>query len=405
MTWLPLANVLHHKTRSVLSALGIGIGICMLVTLSGLSHGSLFEVAERWESVDADLILYPRGWGSGAAAKSGIGLSDRYAAKIVAENGDIVQRIVPVFSWPMRLAGQDHQAAGIDPCDFAVLSGGRKLREGRLFDPEGAFARWLEGRLLTGGAAEAAPMEMTPSELGAGAHNGLELVIDERLARAGKLQVGQTVEAASHRWTIVGIAPQGVMVRVFLPRRTAQFLFTGGDITKSTLMLIKLKPGVDGPLAARRIQRTTGQDAVPLDAFRGMLVAQFGIMFTYVYIVDVVAMVISFLFVTITLYTMVLQRKREIAILKSCGASNAFILRQVLGESMILTAMGTAMGIAMALAAAAAIEAFRPLLTVSITVEWLGIAAGAAAAGAAVSAVYPAWCAMRVDVTESLTLE
>ena len=47
MTYLPLANILHHKLRSVMSALGIGIGICMLVTLSGLARGSLFEITLR----------------------------------------------------------------------------------------------------------------------------------------------------------------------------------------------------------------------------------------------------------------------------------------------------------------------------------------------------------------------
>ena len=37
MAFRPLANVLHHKLRSVLSSLGIGIGICMLITLAGLT--------------------------------------------------------------------------------------------------------------------------------------------------------------------------------------------------------------------------------------------------------------------------------------------------------------------------------------------------------------------------------
>jgi len=57
---LPLANILHHTLRSTLSALGIGIGICMLVTLSGLARGTLYEVADRWEQVRADLIAYLR---------------------------------------------------------------------------------------------------------------------------------------------------------------------------------------------------------------------------------------------------------------------------------------------------------------------------------------------------------
>ena len=52
MAYLPLANIMHHKLRSALSALGIGIGICMLVTLSGLARGSVYEIAERWEATE-----------------------------------------------------------------------------------------------------------------------------------------------------------------------------------------------------------------------------------------------------------------------------------------------------------------------------------------------------------------
>ncbi|GAF90721.1 unnamed protein product, partial [marine sediment metagenome] len=137
--YLALANLLHYKLRSALSALGIGIGICMLVTLSGLSRGSLYEIADRWESVDAELFAYPEIWEQNITALSGVGLSDRCAEKILEEHGDIVRGVVPVFLWNVRLGGQDQLAAGVDPQDFAALAGNGELVEGRLFDPEGRF--------------------------------------------------------------------------------------------------------------------------------------------------------------------------------------------------------------------------------------------------------------------------
>ena len=116
-------------------------------------------------------------------------------------------------------------------------------------------------------------------------------------------------------------------------------------------------------------------------------------------------MIISFLFIMITLYMMVLQRAREIAILKSFGASGVFILRQVLCESLILTFSGTAAGIGMSYLAGWAIQKFAPLYTVTITWPWIAIACGTALAGATVSALYPAWRAMKVDMVEALSLE
>lgn len=404
MAWLPLANILHYKLRSVLSALGIGIGICMLVTLTGLTRGSLGEVADRWESVDADLIVFPRGWGDNAADKSGSGLPDRYAGLISRSHGDVVQHVVPVFTWKLKLAGQDQMVAGVDAAQWHTLTGGRALSGGRLADPKGAFARWIEQKLLTRAEGDET-VQIAEADLAAPGRSGMELVIDERLARAGRLRLGQTVEAANHRWKIVGIVPAGVMTRVFMPRRTAQFLFGSGEITKSTLMFVKLRRGVDVGPAARAIQKTTAQDVVPLGRYRGMLIEKFGVMFVYVDIVNVIALIIAFLFIMIMLHTMVLQRRRDIAILKANGASDGFLVRQVLAESALLTGAGVVAGIAMSFAAGWLIETVRPLLTVTITWHWVGIAAGSAAIGAMASAAYPAWQATRVDMIAALTLE
>ncbi len=402
MVYLPLANILQHKLRSALSVFGIAIGICMLVTLSGLSRGSFNEVADRWESVDADLIVYPRGLGDGAITSSGAILSDRYAGMIRAEHAKIVQRVVPVFLYPVRLGGQDQLASGVDPADFDALTAGGRLAEGRLFDPHGKFAAWLENELSKDSGKIFDPSQ---EQLAKPGRSGLELVIDSRLARAGKYRLNDTVTVAGHKWKIVGIVPTGAMSRVFLPRRAAQFLFDDGNIARSTLLFVKLRDGVAPSDAAADIKATIRQEVVPLEHYRQMLMSKIGVMFTYVDIVNAIALVIAFLFIMTTLYMTVLQRTREIAILRSCGASNEFILRQVLQESAILAALGAAGGVGMSFAATWAIETFKPLLTVTITWEWIAIALGAAATGSILSGLYPAWRATRVDMAEALSLE
>lgn len=409
MVYLPLANLLHHKLRTALSALGIGIGICMLVTLSGLSRGSLNEVADRWEAVRADLIAYPRGLGDNATTLSGIGVSDRLGQMLAQEHADVVESVVPVFVWPLKLAGQDQMSAGVDAPHVSVVAGGRKLVAGRLFSPRlswEAFVAQVVAEAAASrpgdGADPEALFDPSPDQLAAG--GWLELVIDERLAAAGHYRVGDRVELYGHRWTIVGVVEAGGMTRVLLPRRTAQYLFGSGDTSRSTLMFIRLRPGAEAASAARKLLNAR-VEIVQLRQYRDMLQHRWGMMFRYVDAVNAVALVISFLFIMVTLYTMVIQEMREIAILKSCGASRAFILRQVLGESLLMTACGTAMGIALSFLAAWLIETFRPLLTVTITWQWVAIAVGAAAAGAMVSGLYPAWRATRVDMVSALTYE
>ncbi|MDP6636322.1 MAG: ABC transporter permease [Phycisphaerae bacterium] len=398
MAMLPLANLMHHKLASTLNALGIGIGICMLLTLSGLARGTLFEVSDRAQAADADLIVCPSGWGDGVVTRSGVGLWESYAKLIKKEHGDIVERIVPVFVWPIKLAGQDHRATGVSPEMWHTLTGGRKLSAGRLFDPENKFATWLEKELLTE-APEDGPAE--DLDLTKAPHDGLELVIDERLAEAGGFRVGQKVVSANRTWTIVGTVPAGVITRVFMPRRTAQYLF-GDSIQRCTLMFVKLKDGCDVGPAASAIKETTGQDVMPLTAYRGMLKAKFDLMFGYIDTVNGVALSIAFLFIMITLYTMVLQRNRDIAILKSSGASWLYITRQVMVEAALLTLAGTVLGVALAFAAGWLIQTLKPLYTVEITPKWVLIAFCAAAVGATLSSIYPAWRAARVDMAEVL---
>jgi len=406
MAHLPMANLTYHKLRSVLSAIGIGIAVCMLITLSGLARGTLHEVADRWEAVDAELIIFPPGLGAHVTTLTGIGVHDRVAQKLQQDNAGLVERVVPVFLYTMRLGGQDNMTAGVDADHWPTLSGKHNIAQGRLFEPKETWEQFL-----THVAAKQSPvseegdeplLDPTPEDLYT--HGWTELVIDSRLAAAGGYEVGQTITAYEHRWKIVGIVPAGGMARIYMPRRTAQFLFGSAATNMSTLMFVKLRSGADAE-SARRQLRSARYEIMPLKQYRILLEQKFGVMFRYIDAVNIIALVIAFLFIMITLYTMVLQRTREIAILRSCGASNAFILRQVLWESLILTFVGAAVGIVMSLAAAWLIETTWPLYTVTITWQWIGIAILAAVAGAVCSAVYPAWQAARVDVVAALTLE
>lgn len=407
MAYLPLSNILHYKLRSALSALGIGIGICMLITLSGLAHGTLGEISDRWEAVDADLIVYPREWGDNVVTVYGIGLSDRYADKIRKERADLVQNVIPVFLTQMKIGGQDQTVVGVDSFNWPSLAGGRQLLAGELFDAGGQFTDWMVQSLRQGGGDDEPAAEDFTERFKAemARRGGMEMVIDSRLAGKAKLAVGDSLTAGNVQWKIVGIAPSGVMARAFIPRRAAQYLFGLGGIDKSTLLFVKLKPGVSVDQAAASIRNLGYLEAIPVRQYRGLLESKFGAMFRYIDAVNLIAMIISFLFIMVTLYMMVLQRTREIAILKSFGASSIFILRQIVAESLILTCTGAAAGIGMSFLAAWAIGKFLPLYTVTITWPWLVVAGVTALAGAMVSALYPAWRATRVDMVEALTLE
>ena len=403
MVPLPLANILHHKVPSALSALGVAIGVCMLVTLSGLARGSLGEVADRWEAVDADLIVYPAQWSDNITTISGGGLSEKDAEAVMnlaGQSAASAEYVVPIYLHRISIRGVEHNVVGVRPEDLPHLLGKGGVSDGgRVFDPDNACARWLGEKLTAPGENV---VDISESDLAA--HGGLEMVIDSRLARADGLKRGDKVYSAGHTFTVVGIVPAGAMVRAFIPLATAEYLFNG-RLGRYTLLLVKLRRNARLGAVIEEIRRNKSLNAVSVNEYRGMLEDRFGIMYLFVDTVNTITLIVAFLFILVTLYTTVIQRRREIAILRSMGATRRFILKEILTESLILTTAGAAVGIALSPAAGAAIEAVRPLLTVQITVEWMLIAAAAAVAGGTLAAIYPAWRAMNVDVAETLSLE
>ncbi len=411
MAYLPLANVLHHKLASLFSALGIGVGICMFITLSGLTRGSLFEVARRWEGVDADLLVLPSLRPDDISSLTGGGLKDKLATILPQRFPDRIQDVLPVFLWRIELAGQDQMIAGATNDDLPYLLSHAPAVEGaNRFSFSRSWEEIYQEQLEQQRAAYLARHEddsdflFRPESEPFARAGHFQMIIDSRLARAGGYELGQTLHQAGHDWTLVGIVPAGVYARAFIPRRTAQYLFASGA-EESTVLFVRLKDGVSDAETAKQIRQMIDHKVQPLDAYRAMLVSQFGAMFVYVDAVNILAMVIGFLFIMVTLYTMVLQRRREIAILKASGASNLFIVRQVLVESLLLTGLGFLLGLGLSFLAAAAIETLQPLLTVQITPGWVLLALAAALAGACVSAIYPAYRASRVDMLSALNYE
>ncbi len=410
MAWYPLANVLHHKLSSALSALGIGIGVCMMITLTGLTRGSLYEVARRWESVHADLIVYPK-LRQDVSMLTGAGLSDQYERVLPELNPGTVAKAAPVFFWRMKLAGQDQTVAGVRNKDLSTVSGGAAALAGQArFTPRTDWETFWEGMVAQQradwvekyGSGEGFLPDPRPEQLAKA--GWMQLIIDDRLARAGGFRVDQEVTAAGHIWQIVGIVPAGGLARVYMPRRTAQLLFAGGA-EQSTVLFVTLTDQADLETARADIAEQTGQKVAPLSSYRALLEDKFGVMFLYIDVVNVLAMAIAFLFIMITLYTMVLQRTRDIAILKSSGASSGYILRQVLTEALLLTGTGAVLGVALSYLAGWAIQQVRPLLTVEITLRWVLTGLACAIAGAVLSALYPAWRATRVDMISALSYE
>src|SRR5258708_10242329 len=94
-----------------------------------------------------------------------------------------------------------------------------------------------------------------------------------------------------------------------------------------------------------------------------------------------ISVVIGFIVIFQSMYTAVMERTREIGILKSLGASKLYILRLVLRETALLSVVGTIVGFGISFAAKIFIVKRFPLLRIVIGNDWLGYAAALAILG------------------------
>jgi len=125
----------------------------------------------------------------------------------------------------------------------------------------------------------------------------------------------------------------------------------------------------------------------------------------FVSVIVGIAIAVGLIVVLISMYTAVLDRTREIGILKSLGASPGYIVNIFLTETAILTVVGLALGIGIAHLAEFALENRFPLLTVSILQSHLIRVTLIALIGSAAGALYPSLKAARQDPIEALAYE
>ena len=104
------------------------------------------------------------------------------------------------------------------------------------------------------------------------------------------------------------------------------------------------------------------------------------------------------------MYTAVMERTREIGILKSLGASKLYIVNAILRETALLAVGGIIVGIAVSYAASLGISK-RTTLPVQITLNWLMYATIIAIIGAIAGAIYPAFKAAQKDPIDALAYE
>ena len=104
------------------------------------------------------------------------------------------------------------------------------------------------------------------------------------------------------------------------------------------------------------------------------------------------------------MYTTITERRKEIGILKSLGASHGFIIRTIEGEAFLIGVFGVILGFIVSFVASQAIgRGFE--LAFEFSLSWILWAIAIAIGGSLIGALYPAWRASSIDPVEVMVNE
>jgi putative ABC transport system permease protein len=148
-----------------------------------------------------------------------------------------------------------------------------------------------------------------------------------------------------------------------------------------------------------------------IDDVRRIVGSQFGVVVIFLMIMAVLLAIVGGLGLMGTMSINVLERTREIGVLRAIGASNGAVLRIVLVEGVLIGAISWAIGAVLALPLSVLLsdavgEAFMQMpLDFVFSLPGLLIWLGVVVALAALASVLPAWKATRITVHDVLAYE
>lgn len=366
MLELVVANLKVRPFRTLISVVGVALGVILVVMFTGLARGMTNDMAKRASNWKAEIVFTRPG--AMELTSSNASVSTAYVDRLMQIEG--VESTVPVI----RYVSPDTsgrwgitQLDGVDWKPFADMNG----------------MSIIEGRAPTAND---------------------EVILDERRLIEDNVKVGDSLKLfGGKEYKIVGVfsPPSGARIKMSLAAMQDALEAPG----KSTYILVKVEDGQDPAAVAKRIDEALPGNKINLTSDL-IIDAQDRIpaLNTFLRVLVGLGAFVSTIFVLLSMYTTITERRKEIGILKSLGAPKSFIIRAIEGEAFMIGVLGVIGGLIVAFVASEVISRIFDL-AFEFSVEWVTTAVTIAIVGSLVGALYPAWRASLIDPVEVMANE
>jgi len=374
-----------NPSRTALTATGLMIGLALVTAFGALSSSFLGSVTSEFDEAFArDFTVQPSGFSPGRGAQQTI--SPKLARRLERLPDAAVVTPERIFFSDELLGGEDGLALAFDPQEYGIVD-------------ESDFS---------GGLSEA---EVLP-RVAAG-----QITVGEPLAKEEKLAVGDAVRlegpSDERRVRVAGI----VETAIFGGNTIGMSLATMKDVygvTRDTDLAVTAVTPAARPALEREMERIVRADFPQLqvlsnDELKADIESQVNEQFGFFNALLFVAVAVSLFGVINTLSMNVLERTREIGVLRALGSSRWQVRLTIGQESLLLCAVGALFGIAVGLAlgyvfvrgiasAVPSVEYVAPVETI-VLVAIAGVVLGLLAS------ILPARRAARMNVIRALSYE
>lgn len=321
---LAFHGVRSHPVRAILSGLGIAIGIAAMIAVIGISTSSQALVQQRLAEIGTNLLTV-------TAGKDMLGAETKLTTDAVAR----VRQIdgVETASWTANIDGVNvYRNTMIDE----GATGGLTVRTA-----EGELAAAVGASFAAGGWFTAA-------------NDGFDTVVlgSRTATQLGVTRIGSQVSIGERNFTVIGIldpvllAPELDTTALISPTVAKEvFGFDGSPTTlyerssnASVLAVRALLPQTVNPESPQDVKASRPSDALAAkntvdQVFTGLLVG-----------VGSIALLVGGIGVANTMVITVMERRQEIGLRRSLGATRAHIRRQFLAEAVLLATLGGTVG-------------------------------------------------------------
>ena len=359
------ANLVTRPVRTLVAVMAVAVEVVLILMVVGLTSGLLEEVAKRTQGVGADIMVQPQTTSlfmGFTGAPMPIQIQDRLAQ--VPQ----VEAVAPVML-QMSSAGGVNLIYGIDVESFDQVTGGFRFLEGSGLEQPG------------------------------------DVLVDDIFARTQGLHAGENLELLNHTLRLAGIVEHGKGARIFMKIDALQDMM--GSVGKASVFFVKLSdPNHTGNVLAQFREILPNYQLRDMREYLSLMTSSnIPGLGNFINVMIGLAVSIGLLVIFISIYSTVVERTREIGILKSMGASKTYIVNLVIRETTLLTVLGIGAGIGLSYLVRSLIEYIFPTMSILLTGEWMLRAGLIALVTSLLGASYPALKATQQDAIQALAYE